>query len=58
MRTLAAEAGVPVPTVSRWIARERSLTWDSLVRVLDALGLEIDVRIDVRPKPPAQRKGR
>jgi plasmid maintenance system antidote protein VapI len=55
-RTLAAEAGVPVPTVTRWINRERSLAWESVVRVLDALDLELDVQIAVRAKRPRQKE--
>ncbi|HET6324818.1 MAG TPA: helix-turn-helix domain-containing protein [Planctomycetaceae bacterium] len=41
INALAVDAGVPVPTLSRFVQGERSMTLDSAAALAEALGLEL-----------------
>lgn len=44
-RDLAVAAGVPQSTIGRIESRETSPTWDTIFRILDAVGARIDVDV-------------
>jgi transcriptional regulator with XRE-family HTH domain len=52
MTRLAEQAELSLPTVTRWLNGQRGIPHESMIRALDALGLEFV--FNVRPR----RKGR
>jgi DNA-binding phage protein len=41
-RQLAIDAGMPQPTLSRFLAKERSISWRNAAKLLSALGFRLD----------------